>query len=101
MTTSLDQLTLASFSSLIGAQFDVQLAPGTSAKAELVSVTPFKSQPANMRRQPFSLLFRVAGYKMLEQKIYRLSNQQFGEAEIFLVPVGSDQRGVQMEAVFN
>lgn len=99
--TSLDQLTSASFSSFIGALFDVQLAPGTSAQAELVSVTPFKSQPANTCREPFSLLFRVAGYRMLEQRIYRLSNEQFGEAEIFLVPVGCDQRGVQMEAVFN
>lgn len=98
---ALDQLTAAGFSPFIGALFELQLAPEQTAKAELVSVTPFKTTAHGPRGESFSVLFRVPDHKTLEQKMYRMSNRQFGEAEIFLVPVGCDQRGIQMEAVFN
>lgn len=96
----LDQLTPATFSPLVGASFEMEVAPGKTAAAELVSVTSLK-RSKTAQREPFSLLFRLPGPGMVEQRIYRLTNQQVGEMEIFLVPVGLDQRGLQMEAIFN
>jgi hypothetical protein len=99
---ALDQITPANFLPLVGAPFQLQLAPERNAHAELISVTPFTSRSSQApRKESFSVLFRVSGCGVLEQKIYRMSNEQFGEAEIFLVPVACDQRGCQMEAVFN
>jgi hypothetical protein len=98
---ALDQLTPANFSSLTGALFHVELAPGRTAQAELVRVTPFETSASAPRKEAFSLLFRLTGCGVLPQRTYRVRNEQFGEADVFLVPISYDQHGLQMEAVFN
>jgi hypothetical protein len=52
-------------------------------------------------RAPFSLMFRGADMTILPQKLYRLRHAAMGEVEIFLVPVGKDDRGISYQATFN
>ena len=65
---------------------------------EVVALPPKESE--EVRRAPFSLLFRGPATPLLDQRIYRLTNEQMGEAEIFLVPLGPKQEGIEYEAVF-
>lgn len=52
-------------------------------------------------RQPFILTFRGPAPLRLPQGIYRMSNAQLGEMEIFLVQIAADQTSSTVEAVFN
>lgn len=52
-------------------------------------------------RGPFSLMFIAVEMTILPQKLYRLRHKAMGELEIFLVPVGKDERGVTYQATFN
>lgn len=51
-------------------------------------------------RDPFALLFRGTPGQVLPQQVHRFSCDGFGDVEIFVVPVGADERGVAYEAVF-
>jgi hypothetical protein len=35
------------------------------------------------------------------QGIYKLENEKLGALEIFLVPIGPDEKGMRYEAIFN
>lgn len=52
-------------------------------------------------RDPFTLTFRGAPALRLPQGIYRMSNAQLGEMEIFLVQIAADETSSTFEAVFN
>jgi uncharacterized protein DUF6916 len=58
-------------------------------------------RPASVQREPFSLIFRGAPQLRLPQAIYKISNPQLGEMEIFLVQIAADQTSSTFEAVFN
>jgi hypothetical protein len=52
-------------------------------------------------REPFALDFRgPADAPVLAQMTYRLTHEQVGEQEIFLVPVGVTPAGADYEAIF-
>ena len=97
---SLDQVTPASFSAHVGSAFQVRVSGSETVDAELISVTPFATAAKGPRSEPFSLLFCVRSAK-LPQQVYHLAHAVMGELEVFLVPVGLDERGLRMEAVFN
>jgi hypothetical protein len=69
---------------------------------ELVEVRAYRPQE---HEQPgmerFSAFFDGPGDAPLPQSSYRLSHDQMGEFDIFLVPLSGDQRGYRYEAVFN
>jgi hypothetical protein len=100
----LDKLTSADFSPYLNQTFYLHLESGEPLAAELIKVTdlgtgfPPGQEPA--RRRPFSIIFRC-GPNLLPQRIYRLTHEQMGTLEIFLVPIGPDQFGLCYEAVFN
>ena len=52
-------------------------------------------------RDPFTLTFRGPPPLRLPQGIYRMTNAQLGEMEIFLVQIAADQTSSTFEAVFN
>ncbi|MCB1860780.1 MAG: hypothetical protein KDI47_03495 [Gammaproteobacteria bacterium] len=96
-----DRLSLDSFAPLVGQTFIGKSSNGFSAELELteaVSITAHANQP---RQDPFSLLFRVAAESGLWQGTLRIEHPEFGSAELFLVPVGEDQKGRYFEALFN
>jgi hypothetical protein len=61
--------------------------------------------PANARgpgmRAPFSLVFVGHPDLLLGQQIHRLEHADMGELEIFLTPIGRNERAISYEAVFN
>jgi uncharacterized protein DUF6916 len=88
------------FSSCLNQPFLVRLGAST-VETELVRVAALGAV-APARRQPFSLIFRGPMAPVLpQQRIYMLENRTLGTLEVFLVPIGSDQQGMQYEAVFS
>jgi hypothetical protein len=52
------------------------------------------------RRAPFSIVFRGPATPILPQRIYRLEHPAIGSFDLFLVPIGPDERGLRYEAIF-
>jgi hypothetical protein len=67
---------------------------------QLSSAQPHEAPEAAMRVS-FTLTFRGPPPLRLPQGIYKLSNAQLGEMEIFLVQIAADQKSSTFEAVFN
>ena len=51
-------------------------------------------------RSPFSTVFLGPSEPVLPQSIYPLESATLGRLDLFLVPIGRDERGVRYEAVF-
>jgi hypothetical protein len=98
----LERLTASSFAGRVGEQFGVTLDDRSILELELVSVAPGPplTSEAESRRIPFSVVFRGPVEPILPQRIYPLENQDLGAFELFIVPIGPDQTGMQYEAVF-
>lgn len=90
-------LTVDDFHALHGATFRLRWGD-VEVPLVLEEVTSLGKRPGH--RDPFSLVFRGPGHGVYPQQMHHLANEAFGEAEIFLVPVGADQQGVLYEAVF-
>ncbi len=91
----LDSLNYEDYRKQIGTRFDL---PDEGVEVELVEVTNRVQTP---RQDMFSLVFRGARDRPLEQKIYRLRHAALGDGELFLVPIGVDADGRRYEAGFN
>lgn len=68
----------------------------------LTEVTPLSTASAapGTPRTPFALYFHGPSSPWARQATYRLENGSLGAVEIFLVPLGPDERGMRYEAVF-
>ena len=97
----LEDFTPATFSELVGEPFRLLLDDGSALELELVSVTPAPTHPGGARtREPFSIVFRGPMEPVLPQRIYQFENERLGALELFVVPIGPDESGMQYEAVF-
>jgi hypothetical protein len=93
-------LTEKEFSKHVNTKFRV--ANQAPAELELTQVKAYAIQSheqAGMER--FSAYFHGPGDRLLPQGIYPLEHEAMGNFELFLVPIGKDDRGYQYEAVFN
>ncbi|HVP29420.1 MAG TPA: hypothetical protein VMW35_09700 [Myxococcota bacterium] len=98
--SSLAHLGLDDFARCVGERFRVAV-PGAELELELLRADPIPARDRGPRlRQPFSLVFLSPEDRVLPQRIYRLEHAALGALEIFLVPIGRDERGVRYEAVF-
>lgn len=68
---------------------------------QLVEVNRLSKAQSIGDREPFSIVFQSVNKEPIPQQIYRLSNEQLGDLEIFIVPIGQDEAGVRYEAVFS
>ena len=69
---------------------------------KLVEATPLKHKPPSGDfRDPFRLIFRVSDDEVFPQGSYRLSHRVMGDQDIFIVPVGKSEAGVDYCATFN
>jgi hypothetical protein len=96
----LDDLTKETFAPHLGATFQIRLNPQETVPVELAEISEVPDHEGP-RRAPFSLVFRGAHRFVLPQGIYRVEHETTGPMEIFLVPIGPDQKGMRYEAVFN
>ena len=102
----LTDLRAGTFRTHMNTFFSIHLSPVTDLAVELVEVTEKggmdRQQPsAAAHQERFSVVFRGARERLLEQAMYHMQHDQLGDLELFLVPVGQDQTCVYYEAVFN
>lgn len=93
------------FSPLVGEPFAIDFDEGPVI-AVLTSVKVLGHEPAWTDpeqadpREAFSLLFSAPRGDATTQRLYRVSHETLGTADIFLVPVGRSADGLLWEAVF-
>lgn len=100
-----EKLTEEDFRKHLGTKFRVRLdeiegAPVVELELAEVVTYPTLSDPRGDAER-FSVYFNGPGDFFLPQRIYRLEHEQLGENQIFLVPVGQNERGFRYEAVFS
>jgi hypothetical protein len=95
-------LTLDNFLPHLNQTFTIRLDGIEPIELELVSVTPANAAAQPAVRQPFSLLFLgPVSPQYLVQHTYRLEHPQFGEHDLFLVPLGPQNGRMRYEAIFS
>jgi hypothetical protein len=94
----LESFTVATFQPLVGDAFALEVEPGATVEARLTEATGRERPGAP--RPPFSLIFTGPAEPLLPQGSRRLEHPSLGAFELFLVPIGRDERGVHYEAAF-
>ena len=102
----LENLRLSSFSPHVGEIFTLCADAQLELELELISAEAIASggrgpTKSGDTREPFSLLFKGPGEQPLAQRIYEFRHDRMGTLNIFIVPVGRDERGMLYEAIFN
>ncbi len=96
----LDKLTREVFAGHLNTKFRAK--SGSSGVVDLILIS---ATDRNTRKVPgvdtFSIIFRGAHARPLEQGTYRFTHRSIGAFDLFIVPVGKDDKGLLYEAVFN
>ena len=101
------ELVSETFAPHVGETFTVRLQSGETFDLVLTDCSEAPhGDPDELRerigRVPFSLLFHAADRdRFAPQQIMSLTHPELGELELFLVPLGPDERGMRYEAVVN
>jgi hypothetical protein len=95
----LDDFTVRTFSEHLGGAFRVYPEDSEPFDVELISASGVGEESEGGR--PFSVVFRGSADVALPQRTYRMEHAGIGAFEIFLVPIGPDEKGPRYEAVFN
>jgi Domain of unknown function (DUF6916) len=98
---ALEALTSKHFAPLMNQSFELREAGATLAFELIVAEALGGQARSGHNRQPFHLIFRGPPAPLLPQRIYALHHAAIGLLEIFLVPIGPDDRGQCYEAVFS
>jgi hypothetical protein len=99
----LGNFTIETFSEHLGSTFRIRPDDSEAMDVELISATGLgesTSEEPPDRRQPFSIVFRGPGDVLLPQRIYKMEHEEIGNFELFLVPIGPDEKGLRYEAIF-
>jgi hypothetical protein len=99
----LESFTIHTFSGHLGDKFRVYPDSSDPLEVELISATGLGGSAGGEtsgRRQPFSIVFRGPGDVLLPQRIYRMEHEEIGAFDLFLVPIGPDEKGLRYEAIF-
>jgi Domain of unknown function (DUF6916) len=100
----LESFTVDTFAPLVGQAFVVHVDPTNQLELELTEVVPTgkpDSQEARQPRRAFSLTFHGPPTPVMAQQIYPVDHPTLGSFDLFLVPVGRDDRGMLYEVVFS
>lgn len=95
----LEPLTLQHFAPLVGQVFTAQAAQG-SVELKLLEASALRPSGVG-RTEPFSLIFLGPRDALLSQGSYALDNPALAGLEVFIVPLGVSDAGVQYQAIFN
>ena len=99
----LETFTLATFTPLVGTNFEVTIAEGKTVMLRLTSATSLSrggGVPRGHAREPFSLVFHGPAKPALPQRTYQFKHPDRGVFELFVVPIGPDEDGPRYEAIF-
>lgn len=73
----------------------------TSPNVIEVELVEVKAGRSSDRHEQFSILFHGPVEPQLSQQVYAVEHAELGTFELFLVPVGADDKSVSYEAVFS
>lgn len=90
--------TKAELTEQVGSTFTVQVSDEVSVPAVLFETVDGPAYPGT---EQFALHFRLPAETPPVQRIYDLDHPVLGALQIFLVPIGLDTAGLQLEAVFS
>ena len=94
----LESYTIDTFSPLVGSAFMLHADATHELELELIQA---QATARTHNGRPFSLVFRGPRAPVAIQRIYPLDHRTLGSIELFLVPIGPDEHGMNYEAVFN
>ncbi|MSU58984.1 MAG: hypothetical protein EXS35_12600 [Pedosphaera sp.] len=95
----LAELSYATFVELLHSKFRVRGSAPAPVEIELVEVTAHQSGQAQSGN--FALVFTGPLHQFLPQGTYLFEHEKLRAFDLFIVPVGKDQKGFRYEAVFN
>jgi hypothetical protein len=93
-----EYFTLEMFTPEVDSKFLMHYGEGRTTELQLVSATDVGSSP---RQIQFSLIFQGPMDAPVFQSTFRLDHERLGALDLFLVPIGKNETGIQYEAVFN
>jgi hypothetical protein len=100
----LDKLTSANFSPYLNQKFRLSGDLLEPLEVELIEVSDLSTKQStshsDVKRQPFSIVLVGPAEPVLHQGMYRVEHNNFGPLDLFLVPIGPNQKGMRYEAVF-
>jgi hypothetical protein len=90
------------FAGRIGQQFRFRADANTAMQVELIDARVLGSSAAAdpTRRKPFAILFRGPMTPVWPQRIYRVEHDAMESFDLFVVPVGPKNGGMEYEAIF-
>jgi len=91
-------LTHENFAAQLNKKFRVQIDEVNAVDLVLAEVSELKSSP---RQEQFSIIFQGPLEMFLGQGLRQFEQDEMGEFDLFLVPIGQDDSGYSYEAVFN
>jgi hypothetical protein len=91
-------LTKAMFEQNLNSKFWLLEESAEPYAMDLIDITNGHCSP---RQEQFSLRFRGDRNQVFPQRIYSMKHDSIGDFDLFLVPIGRDERGTFYEAVFN
>jgi hypothetical protein len=96
------ELTQEEFSRHLKTKFRINAETPQPVELELSEVLSYRPEPNEQRgMERFSAIFSGPPDVFLSQGVYPLTHEQMGDLQLFLVPLGRDERGFNYEAVFN
>lgn len=97
----LETFTIETFTPRLGELFTLVVDESVRIPLKLTEVSPWGPEASRGRsRVPFSLVFHTVPEAVAPQAIYRVESETMEPMELFLVPLGPDERGMRYEAVF-
>ncbi|HLX64377.1 MAG TPA: hypothetical protein VKX17_24095 [Planctomycetota bacterium] len=98
----LESITRDQFAQRLNTKFRLTREGAEAIELELISVSELKVLRSGKKSfENFSLMFCGPKESLLPQKSYAFQHDALGAFDLFIVPLGVDETGVQYQAVFN
>lgn len=101
----LAKLTINDFSRLLNSKFSLKNSSEEQVEVTLIEVTELHKgntvSDNSPGRVPFSLLFSGPMEPFFPQGTYTMKHSEMKPIDLFIVPVGPDDKGMRYEVIFN
>jgi len=87
----------SAFAECLGSGFRIR---ASAEREEAVTLIEVQELGSSGPGEQFSVIFRGGQGDHLPQRIYRMEHEKLGLMDLFLVPVGPDDKGMLYQAVF-
>lgn len=94
----MDTLSRDDFAAHLNTTFQIYFMPEEATEAKLIAVSELTKRA---RQESFSIVFQGPPERIYYQRMMKLEHPELGTGELFLVPIGQNEEGVEYEALFN